>query len=68
MATCVCVPAGSIDRVTDDVPGGPGVGPLRVWPGGLAMSRTIGDAGSPQVGGWWLGGWGHYLSMHGPSC
>lgn len=24
--------------------GGKGVGPLRVWPGGLAMSRTIGDA------------------------
>mmetsp|Transcript_29704 Transcript_29704/g.83736 ORF Transcript_29704/g.83736 Transcript_29704/m.83736 type:complete len:499 (+) Transcript_29704:95-1591(+) len=23
---------------------GKGVGPLRVWPGGLAMSRTIGDA------------------------
>lgn len=22
---------------------GTGVGPLRVWPGGLAMSRTIGD-------------------------
>jgi len=34
------VSAGSSDAAK----GGKGVGPLRVWPGGLAMSRTIGDA------------------------
>lgn len=28
---------------------GKGVGPLRVWPGGLAMSRTIGDASGGDV-------------------
>ena len=25
-------------------PGAPGLGPLRVWPGGLCVSRSIGDA------------------------
>ena len=29
--------------------GGKGVGPLRAWPGGLAMSRTVGDLCAPQV-------------------
>ena len=24
-------------------PGEPGVGPLRIWPGGLALSRSFGD-------------------------
>lgn len=34
------LPAGEIAQSTAD---GVPVGPLRVWPGGLAMSRTIGD-------------------------
>jgi hypothetical protein len=46
---CSCImPAGEISKSTAD---GKPVGPDRVWPGGLAMSRTIGDPMAPQVGG-----------------
>jgi serine/threonine protein phosphatase PrpC len=38
--------AGEISKSTAD---GKPVGPDRVWPGGLAMSRTIGDPQAPQV-------------------
>ena len=31
-------------------PGEPGVGPLRVWPGGLCVARSIGDADAgPEI-------------------
>jgi hypothetical protein len=39
--------AGEISKSTAD---GKPVGPDRVWPGGLAMSRTIGDPQAHQVG------------------
>ena len=31
-------------------PGAPGLGPLRVWPGGLCVSRSVGDADAgPEI-------------------
>ena len=37
---------GSIARAEVE---GKAVGPLRIWPGGLAMTRTIGDVGAEEV-------------------
>lgn len=40
--------AGGSEVAQSEVDGKP-VGPLRVWPGGLAMSRTLGDAPAGDV-------------------
>ena len=40
--------AGGAEVAQSEVDGKP-VGPLRVWPGGLAMSRTLGDLPAGDV-------------------
>lgn len=63
--------AGGSEVAQSEVDGNP-VGPLRVWPGGLAMSRTLGDhpAGGVctcepdvrQVRGGLLASGGHFVA------
>jgi len=47
---CAILHTGEIEQSEVD---GRAVGQLRVWPGGLAMTRSIGDyeAGDPVIGG-----------------
>jgi hypothetical protein len=54
LARALC--AGEVSRSVDPDTKQP-IGPERVWPGGLAMSRTIGDAQAPQVRARARGAW-----------